>query len=379
VIDALLGLGLRNQPEGEFALAIQQLAEHPGLRLALDLPSGLDADTGADLGAARCDHSLCFLGLPAGPFTGAGRQLAGTIWHDDLCGDPNKPRSDAMPSPWPDQPAAWLRGAEALSAWPTQGARGRWPHQGHKGLQGDVLVLAGSLPGAAQLAAQAALAAGAGRVYLQGGEPNTQAELMKAPSALPWERSSVVAGCGWTDEREDLLLRCLEQAPRLVLDAGALNLLARSSPLQQQLAQRSRLGQHTIITPHPLEAARLLGKETAHIQAERLACAQALSERLCCITLLKGSGTVVAGPGRIPVINSTGHAALASPGTGDVLAGWLAGLWAQAPEQAPEQLAFLAAAWHGAAADTAPVGAGPLVASQLIQRMAALHPALKAR
>ncbi len=362
----MLGLGLRRPLQGEFQKAAALLAQHSGLRLALDLPSGLDANTGADWGAAPCDHTLSFLALSPGLFTGAGRQLGGTVWLDGL--------TDGTEPPWAHPPAAWLRGAEALTPWPEQGARGRWPHAGHKGTQGDVCILAGAMPGAAQLAAQAALEAGAGRVYVQGLAALNAVELMAAPAELPWLHNVFVAGCGWSEAQEERLANVLHQAKQLVLDAGALNAIAQSSALQRLLAARSSCAQETVITPHPLEAARLLGMDTSSLQADRLASAQLLADRLNCTVILKGSGSVVASPGQVPSLNSTGHAALASPGTGDVLAGWLAGLWTQSKKLAPHELAVLAVAWHGAAADLAPLGGGPLIASRLIQAMSTLHP-----
>jgi hydroxyethylthiazole kinase-like uncharacterized protein yjeF len=127
-----------------------------------------------------------------------------------------------------------------------------------------------------------------------------------------------------------------------------------------------------VLTPHPLEAARLLGCSTAEVQADRLAAAQALAQRFGCVVLLKGSGSVVAAPHTPPCINPTGNALLATAGTGDVLAGWLGGLWAQQPDT--PRAAAVAAAWqHGHAADLA-AAAGqtqPLRALDLVERLAA--------
>ena len=361
--------------KANWPLAIQAIGQvTPAPRLALDLhPAAWTPTRAQDWGAVPSastlpDLSRAFQAWPVHR-RWAGNCVAASGWptwpHDGLA-EPPALRGD---------PVAWLRGAEALQAWPQSSARGRWPHQGHKGLQGDVVVLAGELPGAAQLTAHAALAAGTGRVYVQGGAGQATSELMTAPDPMPWERATFVAGCGWREGQDDQLALCLERAPRLVLDAGALNAVALSAMLQQQLAGRAERGQGTILTPHPLEAARLLGRDTATLQDNRLESAQALAELLRCTVVLKGSGSIITSPGSTPAINSTGHAALASPGTGDVLAGWLGGLWAQAQELAPQQLAILAAAWHGAAADPEPLGGAPLLASQLIERMHALHPA----
>jgi hydroxyethylthiazole kinase-like uncharacterized protein yjeF len=166
-----------------------------------------------------------------------------------------------------------------------------------------------------------------------------------------------------------------------VLDADALNAVAADTSLQALLRERARRGGVTVLTPHPLEAARLLGLPGgAPVQADRIGAARALAERLHCIVLLKGSGSVLAAPGRIPSLNASGNAALASAGTGDVLAGWIGGLWSQQAQHGDVDalgLAWHAAAhtaWrHGAAADE--VQATVLRAADLIEHMA--HPAAR--
>jgi len=159
-----------------------------------------------------------------------------------------------------------------------------------------------------------------------------------------------------------------------VLDADALNAIAADPSLQALLRQRAAQGLASILTPHPLEAARLLGRSVAEVQADRLGAATALGEHLQCTVILKGSGSIIASPGELPAVNSSGNAALATPGSGDVLAGWLGGLWARRPQaQTPahaQALARSAAYWHGAAAQGLH---GPLRAADLIERMHALH------
>lgn len=364
VVDGLLGIGLSSAPRGDIAEALAALARHVAPRLALDLPSGLDAEQGQDFGAVACDHTLTFLAAKPGLFTGAGRQLAGRIWLADLgCTDAGAPD-------------AWLQGASTLRDWSELSPRRQYAHAGHKGRQGDLWVAAGAMPGAARLAARAGLLAGAGRVYVLGGDTDPgRPELM----AADWSQWSVaaprcaVAGCGW-GSHPGHMRRLLDETERLVLDADGLNLVAAHEDLQQTLRARAARGLSTVLTPHPLEAARLLGRGTREVQAARLDAVRALADRFVCTVLLKGSGSVVASPGEVPLINTTGHAALASPGTGDVLAGWLAGLWTQAPHATPHALAGIACAWHGLAADSLPLGAAPLPAADLVQRMHALHP-----
>ena len=154
-----------------------------------------------------------------------------------------------------------------------------------------------------------------------------------------------------------------------MLDADALNALATDPTLQAALTARGGLGLGTVLTPHPLEAARLLGTDTATVQRARLAAALQLARRFACVVVLKGSGSVVASPDTAPAINPTGNAALATAGTGDVLAGWIAGLWAAHGLTAVE--AAERGTWqHGEAADHSPLT--PLRAADLVEALHAL-------
>ena len=169
-----------------------------------------------------------------------------------------------------------------------------------------------------------------------------------------------------------MLPAVLSRAPRLVLDADALNAIAYDSALQSMLGARAGRGQGTVLTPHPLEAARLAGHgDAAQVQADRLSAAAALSNRWRCTVLLKGSGSVVASPGPLLSINASGSARLATAGTGDVLAGWLAGLWSAHRHTAAHHLAQAAAWSHGRAAEPGDLSS-PLPASDLIAALAAL-------
>ncbi len=340
-IDALLGLGTTRAPDGELARAIDTLRRQAAPVLAIDLPSGLHPDTGCVLGdAAVVAHAtLCPLSLRPGCFTADGRDHAGEVWLDDL-GHPAT------------APTAWLAGA--ASATPR-------PHASHKGRFGDVLVVGGAtgLQGAVVLAAEAALAAGAGRVFLvplADTAPPARPELMTRTAAWSAEpgvlaNATVVAGCGGGDRIAAALPPLLAHAARLVLDADALNAVAANTALRAALQARTRRGRPTVLTPHPLEAARLLGTTSRAVQGDRFAAATALAAATGAVVLLKGSGSLIASPGRIPVVNPTGNAALASAGTGDVLAGWLGGRWAGQPDREAETLAAEAAWQHGLAAD----------------------------
>lgn len=362
-IDALLGIGLapgdtRPPPQGRLLDLLRQLRASPAPLLAVDLPTGLQGDTGqyapgfappADALPHSPRHTLSLLTLKPGLFTGAGRDAAGTVWLDDLdCHAVGKP------------PSAWLAGA------PAQTPRA---HASHKGSYGDVAVLGGEvlqargtgMTGAALLAASAALHGGAGRVLvaLLGGAPLEldvqQPELMfRHVDALHLEQLTVVCGCGGGEAVRAVLPKVLAFAPRLVLDADALNAIATDSALVRSLAERTHRGQATVLTPHPLEAARLLGTNTATVQAHRLAAAQQLAARFQCVVVLKGSGSVIAAPGHPSFINPTGNALLATAGTGDVLAGLIGARWAAGLD--PMRAATVAVYDHGQAADAWPTG-----------------------
>lgn len=370
VLDGLLGLGLSRPPAGAVAAAVVALDRGAAPVLAIDLPSGLGADSGQPLDAACCVRArwtLCLLTLKPGLFTGSGRDHAGEIWFDDLGSGP------ATASP-----TARLVTAPAVTA--LLPAR---RHAHHKGSYGDLWVVGGapSMTGAALLAARAALHAGAGRVYVhllgdRGATACDQVhpELMfrqQAPTADTLSSATVVCGCGGGEAVAVELPALLLRSRCLLLDADALNAIAADSQLLQRLSARAAHGQQTLLTPHPLEAARLLGCTAAHVQADRLRAAQQLAERCQCVVVLKGSGSVIAAPGQTPHINTSGNAALASPGTGDVLAGWIGALWSQG--LSAFDAARLGAYQHGAAADAWAREHGgkvpPLPAAQLLQRL----------
>jgi hydroxyethylthiazole kinase-like uncharacterized protein yjeF len=350
-IDALLGLGSSRPLEGRMAAWVQAMNLQDAPVLAVDLPSGLDAGTGNGE-AVRADHTLCLLTLKPGLFTAGGRDASGQVWLDTL------------EAQLPAEPTAWLGGPAADAAR---------PHASHKGSYGDVAVIGGApgMAGAALLAASAALHAGAGRVFAGLLDPATaaidasQPELMLRPwQSLDLARMHVACGCGGGDAVRAALPKVLSTALSLVLDADALNALAADTQLQGLLRARAARGRPTVLTPHPLEAARLLGCTTAQVQADRLTAARQLVERMGCVVLLKGSGSVVAAPGRAPLLNPTGNARLATAGTGDVLAGMVAAQLACG--MSAFDAAAAAAYAHGLAADRWPP-ASPLVASALAQ------------
>ncbi|HEV6966561.1 ADP/ATP-dependent (S)-NAD(P)H-hydrate dehydratase, partial [Roseateles sp.] len=152
--------------------------------------------------------------------------------------------------------------------------------------------------------------------------------------------------------------------PRLVIDADALNAIAAEPALHGLL--RARPAGSTVLTPHPLEAARLLGRDTAALQADRLGAARELADRLACTVVLKGSGSVIASPGERPALCASGGPALATAGSGDVLAGWLGGLWAQQPDASAHAIACAGVDTHARAGEVP----GVLRAGDLVERLA---------
>jgi hydroxyethylthiazole kinase-like uncharacterized protein yjeF len=369
-IDALLGIGSSRAPDGTLGGCVDALNALPCIVLSVDVPSGLDVDTGQPFGArvVSADHTLTLLVLKPGLFTGAGRDHAGSVWLDDL----ECPVDTVAPT-------AWLAGA-ADADLPLR------RHSQHKGSFGDVVVVGGapSMGGAALLASRAALGAGAGRVYVSLLDAAAAALDPQRPELMfrrdAWKaddatllRSTVVCGCGGGAAVRETLPRLRGAAGRLVLDADALNAIAADSQLQSQWAARLQRNRFTVITPHPLEAARLWGRGAADVQGDRLAAAQALADRFECVVVLKGSGTVIAAPAQTPRVNPTGNAALATAGTGDVLAGWLGGIWSQQASRGSIEQAMraacVAAYAHGAAADMC--GRRVLPAADLIEALQA--------
>ena len=310
-------------------------------------------------GIAFCaSHTITFIGDKPGLHTAAGRDVAGIVSVTDLAIDVQHfvvtPMQLASPALFVD----------------TLQAR---KHDSHKGSYGDVLVLGGDngMAGAVLLAARTALYAGSGRVYAAfvGTAPThdaRQPELMcRSAGDLDFGKSIIVAGpgLGTSEKSNAALLNALRQANPSVLDADALNLIAAHPALQTLVAQHAA---SILLTPHPLEAARLLGCSTAAIQTDRIAAAITLAQRYRATVILKGSGTVIAGADGAVVINSTGNPALATGGSGDVLAGLCGALLAQGW---PVWQAAIGAVWlHGRAADTLVAqGCGPigLTASEL--------------
>ncbi|MBN9424304.1 MAG: bifunctional ADP-dependent (S)-NAD(P)H-hydrate dehydratase/NAD(P)H-hydrate epimerase [Candidatus Accumulibacter sp. 66-26] len=358
IVDGLFGIGLQRDVAGRYGELVAQanaLASRDGCPLlALDCPSGLDADTGRRRGATiRASHTLTFIAGKPGLLTGDGPDCCGSVALAALDLDAEKLVAAAGQRIAPSLFAACLRPRARNS---------------HKGTHGSAGLLGGAsgMLGAAFLAGRAALRLGAGRVYLglldaqAPGVDAGQPELMlRRPDALPVaDLGALACGPGMGQSHEALArldAACALDLP-LVLDADALNLVAGEGNLQVALATRRA---PTLLTPHPAEAARLLDGTTAAVQADRIAAALDLAARFNACVALKGCGTIVAAPDGRWFVNATGNPGLATAGTGDVLTGFVTALLAQGW---PPLDALLAAVHlHGTAADAlVAAGCGPL-------------------
>ena len=349
-VDALLGMGAHREPDGDMAQWLNTMQQRDVDVLCVDTPSGLLADTGQWLGPRTVHsnkrHTLSLLTLKPGLFTADGRDAAGQVWFNNL---------GVVPT---NTPQAWLQ-----YAGPTPPPLA---FNSHKGSYGDVSVLGGAqgMTGAAVLSALGALHGHAGRVFVglldqvaqQAAAAANPSLMFRALQSLPWETSVVVCGCGGGELIQNHLPKVLSSAAKLVLDADALNAIACDTSLQTLLKKRAHRQRITVLTPHPLEAARLLSTTSHHIQADRLRAAQQLADMFQAIVVLKGAGSVVTSPTHRPVINGSGNARLATAGTGDVLSGLIGAYLARSA------IAFDATCHavfvHGHVADTWPC-AGP--------------------
>jgi NAD(P)H-hydrate epimerase len=358
LVDALFGIGLTRAPDGDASRLIDAMNAFEGGIFAIDVPSGADADTGHVPGAAvHATRTLQMLAAHRGLATGAALDHVGEAAVASL----DVARDDATPSA-----EAWR--AVELSHW----LHPR-PRNSHKGLYGHVLCVGGDRGsgGAIALCAEAALRTGAGLVSVATRTEHVAPLLARRPELMPHAiedaadfdaavaRATVLAlgpGLGRGDWGSELVARALDADRPAVLDADALNLLA---------AQPRGLRSDRVLTPHPGEAARLLGSDTRAVQANRFAAAAALVARFGCVVVLKGAGTIVAGPDATPRVIQAGNAGMASGGMGDVLTGVIAGLRAQG--LSPFDAASVGALLHASAGDLAAsdVGERGLLASDL--------------
>lgn len=346
VVDAIFGIGLSRAPDTAAAALIDAINSQPAPIFALDAPSGVDADRGvAHSPSVRAARTLEFIAHKGGLRTGAALDHVGALSLATL----------ELPE--------HAYGAQAAAEWLQVGDLARWlkPRRldSHKGRNGRVLCVGGEhgSGGAILMAAEAALRSGAGLLDVATRAAHVPALLARLPEAMArgidasdelaalLERADTVIagpGLGQGEWGRALFAAVVATNPRGVLDADALNLLAEWPRL---------LGPDCVLTPHPGEAARLLGTDTASVQADRFAAVRDLCERYGCAVALKGAGTLVAAPGRRVRVIGAGNPGMAVGGMGDVLTGVIAALQAQGLDAF--EAASAGALLHSAAGDAA--------------------------
>jgi ADP-dependent NAD(P)H-hydrate dehydratase / NAD(P)H-hydrate epimerase len=369
IVDAMLGTGLGGDVRGIYSQAIAAVNDSGLPVLAVDIPSGLCSDTGRVLGcAAVADCTVSFIGLKRGLFTLAGADHCGDLLFDDL---------GVPPEVYQQVPAdSYCLDLEVLleSLLPPR------PAMAHKGMYGTVLVVGGDygMAGAALLAGEAALRSGAGLVRVATRAEHVPAMIARCPELMACSVRSgqdlqplvdtadvlvVGPGLGQQPWAEQLFQVAMASGKPMLLDADALNLLAAAEVPQAG-------GDNCVLTPHPGEAARLLGISNAEVQADRFDAARALQQRFGGVAVLKGNGSLIASRDSLQ-LSEYGNPGMASGGMGDTLSGLIGSLMAQGLE--PAAAAALGVCVHGAAADLASdAGERGLLASDLMVEIRSL-------
>ena len=355
IVDGLFGIGLQRNLTDRYAGLVGWMNGARSPVLALDVPSGLESDSGRVLGCAvRAAHTITFIGLKPGLLTLEGPEHSGVL---------HVARLD-LEAESPPATTGSVIGAEAL-----RHVLSPRRANSHKGTYGSVGIVGGSagMTGAALLAGRAALKLGSGRVYVGFIDQSApavdlvQPELMlrSARDTLALDHLTCIAvgpGLGQSDDARTLLRSAAVSPLPLVLDADALNILAAEKSVRAALTARTA---PTLLTPHPAEAGRLLDCSTADVQRDRVSAATQLAKTFNAGVVLKGVGSLCAWPDGTWAINTSGNPGMASAGMGDVLTGILAALLSQG---APAREALAAGVYlHGAAADAlATEGVGPI-------------------
>lgn len=348
IVDALLGTGQRGAVRPELVPAIRAINHSGKAIFALDIPSGLDGDSGTLRGedAIRADATVTFVALKTGLFLGEGPEYTGTVFCDDL---------EVVPPPSAAPTPRLLRIVESEIGE----ALPRRARAANKGDFGRVLIVGSGrgMPGAARLAGEACLRVGAGLTTvavapenvaaIAAGRPELICVALDGPEALHEAigRADVIAigpGLGRSSWARAALAAVLDSGKPLVVDADALNLLAEAKQTPRA---------DWVLTPHPGEAGRLLGVTAQEIQRDRLAALEQLLQRFGGTIVLKGAGTLVGAEGRIPGVCERGNPGMATAGTGDVLTGAIAGVLAQSHD--PWAAARVGVLVHALAGDAA--------------------------
>lgn len=360
IVDALLGTGLDREVAGQWLEVINIINRSNTPVLSLDIPSGLNADTGCTMGCAvKADATMTFIGLKQGLFTGEGVEYSGDIYFNKL----NVPEEiftkvNSMTEKITLDDLQYLLKPRSKSS--------------HKGNYGHVVVIGGDkgFAGAARLCAEATARTGAGLVSLATRDAHAALISMEVPEIMAHsvensinikpllEKASVVAigpGLGQSKWATSLFSKIMESKLPLVVDADALNILA----------QEPVYSDRWVLTPHPGEAARLLNCDTREIQSDRVSAAIEIQKKFGGVVILKGCGTVIVDDEGNVSICSGGNPGMASGGMGDVLTGVIAGLSAQG--LCAGDAARLGVCLHAAAADNAAVeGERGMLASDLM-------------
>lgn len=366
IVDALLGIGTNRALDGRLADAVAILNQSEAPVLALDLPSGVFAEMNEADPSCVAARTVCFGAIPSALTQLPARSRAGVI----ACVEIGIPQKF-----YTSEDGVWIDSAYARSEAPAAPVR-KPAGQGntHKGTLGHAVVLGGAegMSGALVLACLGALHSGVGLVtaYPMAADAELPPEVMRLSdlNKLPPRAAALVVGPGMgRSETAKLVVERLLAEPRtLVIDADALNLVSS----QREIWTMRPAGSPTVLTPHPLELARLLNVTTDAVQRDRVAAAKRAAEAFGSVVVLKGANTVVASPDGRWFVNSSGSDALARGGTGDVLAGAIGGLCAQG--FSPETAACLATYWHGVAGDLAAdhVGLFAVTASEVSHQFA---------
>lgn len=378
LVDALLGTGLDRAPAGHYGDAIELINQAPAGVVAVDIPSGLNADTGQVLGtAAVADLTVTFIGRKRGLYTADGPDYAGSIKFSDL------QTPDSVRDSIPDS-GILIRENKIDENLPPR------RRNSHKGSFGWVLGVGSNvgMSGALRLCGEAALRSGAGKVTLATHPSHAALINLACPElmVLGVERQEqlrnllrqvdvVVTGTGLGQDSwsEELFRVCLKTATPVVLDADGLNILAG---LFAHMDDGDVPLGNWILTPHPAEAGRLLGIPAREVQHDRVTRAQQLAQRYSAVVVLKGCGTVIADPDGRYAICPLGNPGMASAGSGDVLAGVIAALLAQGLSL--WEAAATGVVAHARAGDIAAglLGERGMLASDITQQLpAVLNPA----
>lgn len=346
VVDAICGIGVHDALRDDVVNAIENIRRTHAPVLALDVPTGIDADTGLVLGAAvKAAATITFIGYKLGLLTGSGSSYTGELVMNDL----------QLP---PDLFAYVEPVAEKIQMTTFNNYLKARLRDWHKGMSGHVLVIGGAqgFSGAARLAGMAALRVGAGLVtiatdtasadFMNAEWPELMCHGIQKPEELEpllQKADVIILGPGLTqsDWARDLWQAAVKQDTWTVIDADGLNILAAHPKVRE----------NWILTPHPGEAARLLGQTSQVIQHDRLEAVKELARLYGGVAVLKGAGTLVAAPNGLPAVCDKGNPGMASAGMGDILSGVIGGLLSQGIP--PGEAARLGVILHATAGDMA--------------------------